>query len=78
MYAIRERHSESKEFAIQRKYMNVLAKGPVEEAAAFAEDNPVVAEYLEYNRYVEQCKEDAKNPDLYKAPEPTVPNDLTT
>lgn len=64
---VRERYSESEEFAIQRKYLNFLAKGKPEGPDEFAEVFPALSEYIAYNDYVEQCKEDAKNPDLYKS-----------
>lgn len=63
---VRERYSESEEFAIQRKYLNFLAKGKPEGPEELAEVYPALAEYIAYNDFVEACKEDAKNPDLYK------------
>lgn len=63
---VRERYSESEEFAIQRKYLNAMAKGKPEGAAEFAEVFPVLAEYNTYNLYVEWCKEEANNPELYQ------------
>lgn len=56
---VRERYSESEEFAIQRKYLNTI-KGT---------KNPeVISEYEAYNDFVEECKIRAKNPDLYTNP----------
>lgn len=79
---VRQKYSESEEFAIQRKYINTLGGvGSVEVAAHIGEVAGVegvthldgvsaaIAEYVEYNDYVEKCKEDAKNPELYKAPD---------
>lgn len=53
---VRERYTESEEFAIQRKALN-----------AFFSDNQEkdLSEYNQYNTFVEECKQQAKNPNLY-------------
>lgn len=61
---VRLRYTESEEFAIQRKAINA-AFSPMplsENSTASAMD-----EYQAYNAYVEQCKQQAKDPDLYKS-----------
>lgn len=61
---VRERYSESEEFAIQRKAMNTMlpnAMSSDENAALQA-----MTEYGEYNAYVEDCKVKAKDPEIYK------------
>ena len=58
---VRERYSESEEFAIQRKAINA-AFSP---STFSSESDPVLTEYQEYNAYVEECKMRAKNPDFY-------------
>lgn len=62
---VRERYSESEEFAILRKYLTAIAKGKPEGPAELAEVYPAVAEYIAYNDFVEACKVDAKNLELY-------------
>ena len=52
---VRERYSESEEFAIQRKYLNALNE----------ESESAVVEFKTYNEYVEECKRIAKDPGLY-------------
>lgn len=59
---VRERYSESEEFAIQRKVINSLLS-PMTLSAEVAEG--VMAEYAEYNNYVEGCKVRAKESALY-------------
>lgn len=53
---VRQRYSESEEFAIQRKMLNTLMS-PMAMSEEGAES--AVTEYAEYNAYVEQCKADA-------------------
>lgn len=53
---VRQRYSESEEFAIQRKMLNTLTS-PMTMSEEGAES--AVNEYAEYNAYVEQCKTDA-------------------
>lgn len=53
---VRERYSDSEEFAMQRKYLNSLT----------APDEQSAAEYAAYNAYVEECKVRAKAADLYE------------
>lgn len=60
---IRRRYTASEEYAIHRKMLNtLLTPSPLSDTtdAETASD-----EYLRYNAYVEDCKEDAKNPELY-------------
>ena len=57
---VRERYSASEEFALQRKAINAM-HSPV--AAA---ESSAMEEYEAYNAYVEQCKQHAKDPGLYK------------
>ena len=61
---VRQRYSESEEFAIQRKMMNTMLPN------AMSSDENValqaMTEYGQYNSYVEDCKVKAKNPELYK------------
>lgn len=52
---VRERYSDSEEFAIQRKYLNSLS----------AADEQAQAEYAAYNSYVDECKQRAKDAELY-------------
>ena len=59
---VRQRYSDSEEFAIQRKVINSLLS-PMTLSADSAEK--VMTEYADYNNYVQQCKADAKNPELY-------------
>lgn len=53
---VRQRYSESEEFAIQRKMLNTVISPmtPSEDAAESAAD-----EYATYNSFVEECKEKA-------------------
>lgn len=53
---VRQRYSESEEFAIQRKVINSMLS-PMTLSADSAEK--IMSEYAEYNNYVEQCKLDA-------------------
>lgn len=56
---VRERYSESEEFAIQRKAINAAFSPNVANAES------ALTEYQEYNTFVEECKLKAKNPELY-------------
>lgn len=60
---VRERYSESEEFAIQRKMLNALIQ-----PAPLNKDKTEMAivEYSAYNSYVEECKERAKDAKLYE------------
>ena len=61
---VRERYSESEEFAIQRKMLNALmAPAPLGEGEELS--GPAVDEFAEYNAYVEKCKLRAKDASLY-------------
>ena len=57
---VRSKYSESEEFAIQRKAINA-AFSPSTVSAKNA-----LSEYSMYNEFVEECKQSAKNPLLYK------------
>lgn len=58
---VRQRYSESEEFAIQRKAMNLLLNPePVNEEGF--DPTQTLAEFNAYNAYVEQCKLQAKDP----------------
>lgn len=59
---VRQRYTESEEFALQRKAINA-AFSP---STFSAENSNILDEYAAYNNYVEQCKVEAKNPELYK------------
>lgn len=61
---VRQRYSESEEFAIQRKAINA-AFSP----SAISVDSEVMENYQAYNAYVEECKQKAKSPELYKSNE---------
>ena len=53
---VRERYTESEEFAIQRKMINVILTPAT--VYSFGNDN-IVAEYNDYNDYVNECKDRA-------------------
>lgn len=53
---VRQRYSESEEFAVQRKFLNTING---------SKNAKAVSEYEAYNAYVDECKVMAKNPDLY-------------
>jgi len=53
---VRERYTESEEFALQRKAINA-AFSP---ATSDADGNSALEEYAAYNTYVEECKSRAK------------------
>ena len=62
---VREKYTESEEFALQRKAINAAFL-----PATVSEDgNAALNEYQEYNAYVEDCKLRAKDAGLYKTPE---------
>ena len=67
---VRERYTDSKEFAIQRKMLNALIKmlnalmQPMTLCDEDSADN-AAEEYAAYNAYVEECKTRAKDPALY-------------
>ena len=63
---VRERYSESEEFAIQRKVINSMLS-PMTLNADTAEK--FMTEYADYNNYVEECKTEARAPGLYKTAE---------
>ena len=57
---VRERYSDSEEFAIQRKMLNSI-NGET--------DAKAIEEYEAYNAFVNECKERAKDAELYKVEE---------
>ena len=59
---VRERYTDSEEFALQRKAINA-AFAP---ASLPADNANAMDEYAAYNAYVEKCKTRAKDPELYK------------
>lgn len=59
---VRERYTADEEFALQRKVLNSMLS-PMTLSADTAEKT--MAEYADYNNYVEQCKLRAKDPGLY-------------
>lgn len=61
---VRERYSESEEFAIQRKTLNALV-APVSLDGGGGLTGPAVDEFAEYYAYVEECKLRAKDASLY-------------
>lgn len=54
---VREKYTESEEFALQRKAINA-AFSP---STLSAENSNALEEYAAYNEYVEKCKKDAKS-----------------
>lgn len=64
---VRQRYSESEEFAIQRKAINAAFSPSVTSA-----DSSALEEYQSYNAYVDECKLRAKNPELYNAADDEV------
>lgn len=72
---VRERYTESEEFALQRKMIDaILNPAPM---TLDENDTPsvpaAVSEFNTYNAYVEECKTRAKDPALYIQPD----NDIT-
>lgn len=59
---VRKRYTESEEFAIQRKAINAAFSPSVASANSSA-----LKEYQAYNSYIDECKVEAKNPDLYQS-----------
>lgn len=57
---VRERYSDSEEFAILRKAINAAFSPSVANA------EQAMSEYQAYNAYVDECKAKAKDPELYK------------
>ncbi len=80
---VRERYTASDEFAIQRKAINTMTSGPTLALPEGEGVSPslqsghngqsghggvdALEEYAEYNAYVEECKQRAKEPALYAA-----------
>ena len=67
---VRERYTDSEEFAIQRKMLNALMQ-PMTLCDEDSADN-AAEEYAAYNAYVEECKARAKDPALYATPIPLI------
>lgn len=63
---VRDRYTESEEFAIQRKAINAAFSPSVT-----SEDSAAMDEYQAYNAYVDECKERAMNPAEYAEIEPS-------
>lgn len=60
---IRLRYTESEEFALQRKMMNTLLfPAPI---STLSVNSSIKDEYFDYNKYCEECKQKAKDPELY-------------
>lgn len=57
---IRQKYSESDEFAIQRKMLNAMTPQTLSDNEAVNDSEKAIAEYTEYNQYVESCKAKAK------------------
>lgn len=57
---IREKYTESDEFAIQRKMLNAMMPQTLSEDEAVNDNEKAITEYTEYNQYVESCKAKAK------------------
>lgn len=64
---VRERYTESEEFALQRKAINA-AFSP--STLSDGGNGSALEEYSAYNSYVEECKARAKVPALYERTEP--------
>ena len=62
---VRQRYSASEEFAVQRKMMNLLMPSAMSSHSE-EQATSIMTEYNEYNSFVDECKEKAKNPELYK------------
>lgn len=60
---VRERYTADEEFALQRKMLNAMMSPDTisEEGSA----NKALEEYQAYNVYVQECKQKAKDPELY-------------
>lgn len=58
---VRSRYSESEEFALQRKMLNAMLPQPLSEDGDTEpfDAEKAMAEYAQYNTYVEQCKTNA-------------------
>jgi len=57
---IREKYTDSDEFALQRKMLNTMMPQTLSEDEVVNDSEKVIAEYTEYNQYVESCKAKAK------------------
>lgn len=62
---VRGRYSDSEEFAIQRKTLEAMLHPEAVTMAEGMEEPAEVVEFNEYNAYVTECKERAKDPGLY-------------
>lgn len=63
---VRERYSDSEESAIQRKMLGAMLHPEAVTIAEGMEEPMEVAEFNEYNAFVTECKERAKDPGLYR------------
>lgn len=60
---VREKYSADEEFALQRKMINAMMSPDTISADGSA--NKALEEYQAYNVYVQECKQRAKDPELY-------------
>lgn len=75
---VRRRYTDSEEFALQRKMIEAMLH-PEAVTVAEGEELPgEVSEFNAYNEYVGQCKEMAKDPELYKRDEPVIFESMPT
>lgn len=60
---VREKYTADEEFALQRKMLNaVMSPDTISEEGSA---NKTLEEYQAYNVYVQECKQKAKDPELY-------------
>lgn len=61
---VREKYTSDEEFALQRKMINaIMSPDTISDEGSV---NKTLSEYQTYNVYVQECKQKAKDPDLYK------------
>lgn len=60
---VREKYTADEEFALQRKMLNAVMSPDTISADGSA--NKALEEYQAYNVYVQECKQKAKDPELY-------------
>lgn len=61
---VREKYTADEEFALQRKMLNAVMSPDTISADGSA--SKALEEYQAYNVYVQECKQKAKDPELYK------------
>jgi len=64
---VREKYTADEEFALQRKMLNAVMSPDTISADGSA--SKALEEYQSYNTYVQECKQKAKDPELYKTEE---------